>query len=92
MKELTEKVKGQVTQQTSHEEREQAEKAVRLEVYRDICNSKVDSRVFLRHIQAVLNGPKALFQFRRTFAAHNWLAIHSCSTSFRLRNGPRNAS
>jgi hypothetical protein len=68
LKEVTEKVKGQVTQETSQEEREQVEKAVRLEVYRDICNSKVDSRVFLRHIQAVLNGPEALFQFRRTFA------------------------
>jgi transformation/transcription domain-associated protein len=59
---------SQVVNDTSQEDRERLEKAIRLEVYRDVCISRVGSKVFLEYVQNRLQGPESLYQFRRAFA------------------------
>jgi transformation/transcription domain-associated protein len=52
----------------SDDERNKKERAVRLEVYNDICKNRVDSRSLLRYVQTALDGPESLFCFRRAFS------------------------
>jgi transformation/transcription domain-associated protein len=68
LEEITKKLGVEVSLDGTQEEKNKMEKTVRLDVYRDICNNKVDSRLFLRHMQSVLDGPERLFHFRRSFA------------------------
>lgn len=45
-----------------------SEKAVKLEVFQEICESMVESNILLTHLQAALSGPEALFAFRKAFS------------------------
>ena len=45
------------------------ERAVRLDVYKGIASKKVDNRLLLRYVQSVMNGPESLFHFRRAFSS-----------------------
>jgi len=67
-KELTERLKKVISHDTSEEAKKLAEKGVRLEVYRDICDSMVDNRLLLFYLLKVLDGPEAFYLFRRSFA------------------------
>ena len=51
------------------------EKTVKLEVFNEICATMVKSDILLRHIQAKLKDPEALFLFRKAFCGQ--LAISS---------------
>mmetsp|Transcript_42172 Transcript_42172/g.63679 ORF Transcript_42172/g.63679 Transcript_42172/m.63679 type:complete len:1904 (+) Transcript_42172:2-5713(+) len=45
----------------------EAERAVKLEVFKTICKDKVPKDFLHRHMQATLHGAEQLFQFRRSF-------------------------
>lgn len=66
--EMVQRLKEKLPQDFTPEEKKKMEKGVRLDVYQGICSSKVDSRIFLSHIQSTLNSPERLFHFRRAFA------------------------
>ena len=50
-------------------DKNEKEKAVRLDVYKGIASQKVDNRLLLRYVQSAMNGPESLFQFRRAFSS-----------------------
>jgi transformation/transcription domain-associated protein len=66
--ETTRLLKDKVTEESSEEDKKAVELSTRLEVYRNICETKVDKGILLRHMHSVLDGPEPLFQFRRAFA------------------------
>ena len=68
LEEMKQRLDGSVSQGTSQEEKAEIEKKIRLEVYQNICSSKVDSRLLLRHMQGTLSSPERFFHFRRSFA------------------------
>ena len=70
LKELTQRLQGKVSPEATKEEKANIEKAVRLDIYNEICSSKVDNRILLRHIQRLFDSPESYFHFRRAFASH----------------------
>jgi transformation/transcription domain-associated protein len=70
LEEITRQLKDVLSPDASEEEKGQTEKAVRLKVYREICETMVDDRILLRYLQNALDGPEAFFLFRRAFAVH----------------------
>lgn len=70
LEEITKKLKEIVSPDATEEEKGKTEKEVRLEVYREICETMVDNRILLRYLQNALESPEAFFLFRRAFAVH----------------------
>lgn len=68
LKELSKGFGEKLTANTTPEEKKSMEKAVRLDVYNQICNSKIGKNVLLHHIQSMLDGPEPFYHFRRAFA------------------------
>jgi transformation/transcription domain-associated protein len=75
LEEITRRLKDAVSPDASEDEKSKAEKEVRLDVYREICDSKVDKRMLLRYLQRVFESPEAFFLFRRALSVH--LAVNS---------------
>jgi transformation/transcription domain-associated protein len=68
LKQVSRGFKDKITPEMPTEEKKKMEKEVRLEAYRHICNSRIESGMFLHHIQSVLDGPEPFFHFRRALA------------------------
>eukprot|EP00521_Asterionellopsis_glacialis_P009632 CAMPEP_0195288008 /NCGR_PEP_ID=MMETSP0707-20130614/4839_1 /TAXON_ID=33640 /ORGANISM="Asterionellopsis glacialis, Strain CCMP134" /LENGTH=1220 /DNA_ID=CAMNT_0040347823 /DNA_START=300 /DNA_END=3962 /DNA_ORIENTATION=+ len=49
-------------------EKKRVEKAAKLEIYTNICETMVDARILLKNMHLALDGPEGLYQFRRSFA------------------------
>jgi transformation/transcription domain-associated protein len=68
VKEVEAKLASCTEKDTPQEEREKLEKAIRCDVYNEICTSRVGSKVFVQYVQKRLDSSESFYQFRRAFA------------------------
>jgi transformation/transcription domain-associated protein len=68
LQQITSKLKDKVSSDASEAERAEAEREVRLEVYRDICSTKVEKRMLLRYLLKAFKDQEGFYLFRRAFS------------------------
>lgn len=68
LKAITSKLKDKLLPDASEEEKTEAEREVRLEVYNDICLTMVDKRMLLRYLLNGFKDQEEFYLFRRAFS------------------------
>jgi transformation/transcription domain-associated protein len=67
LNEITKRTQEKGSLSSSDEEKTIAEKDVRLEVYREVCNM-IQNKIFVQYLQEVLGSPESFFLFRRVLS------------------------
>jgi transformation/transcription domain-associated protein len=67
LNEISKRLKEEISAESSEEKKTAIEKEVRLDVYREVCNT-IKNRILVRYLQEVLDSTESFFLFRRSLS------------------------